>query len=193
MATRNGSLQARGALLDTADLYCRMAQSDIAERIDAAASRFVRAFKSGRKILAFGNGGSAADAQHLVCELVGRFMKERRALAAIALCTNDSNLTCLGNDYGYKKIFERQTEALGKRGDILFAISTSGNSENVNRALKAGRRLGLYAIGLSGKTGGAMSRLLDLEIRVPHSLTPRIQEAHVAILHNICALVDQRL
>lgn len=159
-------------------------------KVESAAVRCVRAIRRGWKILIFGNGGSAADAQHFACELVGRFERERRALPAVALNTNVSVLTSIGNDYGYERVFERQVEAHGRRGDVVVAISTSGKSENVNRALRMAKKMGLYRIGLSGKTGGAMSRLLDLELRVPPTSTPHTQEAHITTIHILCDLIE---
>lgn len=159
-------------------------------QVEMAANRCVRAIRSGRKILAFGNGGSAADAQHFAGELVCRFEKDRRALPAIALNTNVSVLTAVGNDYGYPRVFERQVEALGRRGDVVLAISTSGKSDNVNRALKLARKRSLYCIGLTGKTGGPMARLVDLELRVPPATTAHTQEAHIAVIHILCGLIE---
>lgn len=146
--------------------------------------------KAGKKILIFGNGGSAADAQHIAAELVGRYKTERRGLPAIALSTDTSALTAIANDFGYKRVFERQVEALANEGDLLIGISTSGNSANVNRALKLGRELGCRTIGLSGKGGGKMHELCDLNIVVPSDDTPRIQEMHIMIGHILCQAVD---
>ncbi len=146
---------------------------------------------AGNKVLLCGNGGSAADAQHIAAELTGRYKKERRGLPAIALTTDTSALTAIGNDYGYAHIFERQVEALARKGDLLIAISTSGNSKNVCRALERARELGCKTIGLSGRDGGAMGDLCDLNIVVPSDDTPRIQEMHIMIGHIICEAVDQ--
>ena len=146
--------------------------------------------KAGKKILIFGNGGSAADAQHIAAELVGRYKTERRGLPAIALTTDTSALTAIANDFGYKRVFERQVEALANEGDLLIGISTSGNSKNVNNALKIGRELGCKTMGLSGKDGGEMNALCDLNIIVPSDDTPRIQEMHIMIGHILCQAVD---
>lgn len=146
--------------------------------------------KNGGKILIFGNGGSAADAQHIAAELTGRYKTERKGLPAIALTTDTSALTAISNDFGYEAVFARQVEALANEGDLLIGISTSGNSENVNKALALGKELGCKTIGLSGKEGGAMSDHCDLNIIVPSHNTPRIQEMHILIGHIICQAVD---
>jgi D-sedoheptulose 7-phosphate isomerase len=145
---------------------------------------------NGKKILIFGNGGSAADAQHIAAELTGRYKTERRGLPAIALTTDTSALTAIGNDYGYARIFDRQVEALANEGDLLIGISTSGNSENVLSALKLGRELRCKSIGLSGRDGGAMNEACDLNLVVPSSDTPRIQEIHILIGHILCQGID---
>lgn len=148
------------------------------------------AIKNGNKILLFGNGGSAADAQHIAAEFTGRFVKERKALPAIALTTDTSALTAIGNDYGFDQVFERQVYALAKPGDILIGISTSGNSKNVLRALDAGRNISCINIGLSGRDGGAMNGLCHINLVVPSSITARIQEMHILIGHIICETID---
>ena len=137
-----------------------------------------------------GNGGSAADAQHIAAELTGRYKTERGALAGIALTTDTSALTAIGNDYGYEFVFSRQLEALGREGDLLIAISTSGNSGNVIKALELARKIGIKTIGLSGRTGGAMNELCELNLVVPSNDTPRIQEMHIMIGHIICQAID---
>ncbi|BCD62724.1 D-sedoheptulose 7-phosphate isomerase [Nitratiruptor sp. YY08-26] len=149
------------------------------------------ALKNQKKIMLCGNGGSAADAQHIAAELVGRFKKERRGLPAIALTTDTSALTAIGNDYGYAQVFARQVEALGKRGDVLIAISTSGESENVLRAVEVARAQECKVIGLLGKDGGRIKDLCDVSIVVPVHDTPRIQEMHILIGHILCALIDE--
>ncbi len=151
------------------------------------------ALQKGNKILLFGNGGSAADAQHIAAELTGRYKSERRGLAGIALTTDTSALTAIGNDFGYDRIFERQVEALANEGDVLIGISTSGNSDNVLRGLFLGRKLGCKTIGLSGKDGGSMSKFCDINIVVPSNDTPRIQEMHIMIGHIICQAIDDTL
>lgn len=145
----------------------------------------------GRKVLICGNGGSAADAQHFAAELVGRFVGERRALAAIALTTDSSALTSIGNDYGFEHVFARQVEALGQTGDVLVAISTSGNSPNVVAAAKAARARNMPVIGLTGAKGGLLVQFSDLCFKAPSPETARIQEAHIFAIHCICAIVDQ--
>ena len=148
---------------------------------------------NGGKILLFGNGGSAADAQHIAAELSGRYKSERRGLPGIALTTDTSVLTAVGNDYGYDRVFDRQVEALAREGDLLIGISTSGNSKNVLRALSLGRNIGCKTIGLSGKDGGAMDDFCDVNIVVPSDDTPRIQEMHIMIGHIICQAIDDAL
>lgn len=146
---------------------------------------------SGRKVLTLGNGGSAADSQHFAAELVGRFVEERRALPAIALTTDSSILTAVGNDYGYERVFERQVEALGEEGDVLVAISTSGRSPSVVRAATMAGKLGMRVIGLTGRPGGALAESADVAIQVPSTSTARVQEAHIFVVHAICAEVDR--
>jgi D-sedoheptulose 7-phosphate isomerase len=151
---------------------------------------------SGAKILACGNGGSAADAQHFAAELVGRFERERKELGAIALTTDSSILTAVGNDYGYDEIFSKQVSALGKTGDVLLAISTSGNSKNVIKAIEVAKSKGIKVIALTGKDGGAMAKLMgpeDLNLCVPADRTARIQETHLLILHCLCDGIDYLL
>lgn len=145
---------------------------------------------SGSKILLFGNGGSAADAQHIAAELSGRYKNERRGLPAMALTTDTSVLTAVGNDYGFDRIFDRQVEALAREGDLLIGISTSGNSKNVLRALSLGCNIGCRTIGLSGRDGGAMHEFCDINLVVPSDDTPRIQEMHILIGHIICQAID---
>jgi len=158
--------------------------------IAAAGREICSAFDRGNKILLFGNGGSAADAQHIAAEWVGRFQRERRPLPAIALTTDTSILTCLGNDYGYDRIFSRQVQALGRAGDIAIAISTSGNSPNVLAGVDAARALGMTTIGLTGKDGGKLGPLVAIHLNVPHTSTARVQEVHIMIGHLLCELVD---
>ena len=158
--------------------------------IKKACETAVATLKAGGKILLCGNGGSAADAQHIAAELTGRYKTERGALAGIALTTDTSALTAIGNDYGYEFVFSRQLEALGREGDLLIAISTSGNSGNVAKALELARKIGIKTIGLSGRTGGAMNELCELNLVVPSNDTPRIQEMHIMIGHIICQAID---
>ena len=161
--------------------------------IEKAAKAIIESLKSGGKLLVFGNGGSAADSQHMVAELVGRFKKERRPLAAIALTTNTSTLTAIANDYGYEAVFSRQVKALGSPGDVAFGISTSGNSKNVIEAIKKAKGIGLKTIGLIGAGGGKMKSECDISIIVPSGDTPRIQEAHLVVCHIICELIEEEL
>jgi phosphoheptose isomerase len=158
--------------------------------IVAAAAAIVAALRSGGKLLVFGNGGSAADAQHVAAELVGRFQRERPAFAAIALTTDTSVLTSLANDYAFDRVFTRQIEALGKPGDVVLGISTSGASANVVTAFAAARRLGLRTIALTGRDGGEVGRAAEIHINVPSPSTARVQEVHRTLLHIICELVE---
>ncbi len=165
----------------------------LAPAIAVAAERMVAVLRRGGQILCCGNGGSAADAQHFASELVNRFESERRALAAIALTTDSSIITSIANDYCYERIFARQIEALGRAGDLLLAISTSGESASVVAAVEAAAAAGMATIALTGKSGGAVARQLqptDLELRVPSDSTARIQENHLFIIHALCALID---
>ena len=161
-----------------------------AENIEKAVKAIVSSLRNCGKVLVFGNGGSAADSQHIAAELVGRFKKERKALAAIALTTNTSILTAIGNDYGYDVTFSRQIEALGKEGDVAIGLSTSGNSKNVLAALRCAKSMGLKTIGLTGATGGAMKDVCDILIAVPSKNTPRVQESHILSAHIVCELVE---
>jgi D-sedoheptulose 7-phosphate isomerase len=161
--------------------------------IEAAARRVLECLQSGNKVIFFGNGGSASDCQHLAAEIVGRYEKERKGFPAIALTTDTSILTAVGNDYGFDRIFERQVEALGKKGDVAFGLSTSGNSKNVLFGIKKAKTLGLITIGLSGRNGGELNALVDLSIVVPSQKTARIQESHIMIGHIICERVDELL
>lgn len=153
----------------------------------------VDALKNGNKIFFAGNGGSAADAQHWAGELVSRFYFDRPGLPAIALTTDTSILTAIGNDYGYDYVFARQIEALGQAGDVFFAISTSGNSKNIVRAIDAARSKGVKVVGFTGQGGGAMAQLCDICFRVPSAETPRIQEGHESLGHLICALIEEEI
>lgn len=158
-----------------------------------AAHACARALAAGGKILIAGNGGSAADAQHWAAELVGRYKRERRGLPAIALTTDTSALTAIANDYGYERVFSRQVEALGREGDVFIGISTSGNSANIVAALQVAREAGVTTIGMSGAKEGRMGTLCDIQIRVPSTDTPRIQEMHACIGHALCEFVELSL
>lgn len=165
----------------------------ICRQIVEAVELSVSALKGGNKILFAGNGGSAADAQHWAGELVSRFYFDRPGLPAISLTTDTSILTAIGNDYGYDYVFARQIEALGQAGDVFFAISTSGNSKNVVRAIEAAHLKGVKVVGFTGQGGGAMASLCDICFRVPSTETPRIQEGHESLGHMICALIEQEV
>jgi len=158
--------------------------------IQNAAELLVRTLKKGHKILLLGNGGSAADAQHIAAELTGRYKSERRGLPAIALTTDTSALTAISNDYGYERVFDRQIEALANEGDLVIGISTSGNSKNILSALTLAKKLGCNTLGMSGKDGGKMQALCHLNLVIPSEDTPRIQEMHILIGHIMCQAVD---
>lgn len=151
------------------------------------------ALRADGKLLSCGNGGSAADSQHIASELTGRFINERKPLAAISLTTDSSALTCIGNDYSFDEVFARQLRALGRPGDVLLAISTSGNSANVVQAARAARDAGIRVVGLLGREGGQLKALSDVAIVVPSPVTARIQEAHILIIHTLCGLIEQQL
>lgn len=171
----------------------KLSESDYPSQVGRAIDILTAAFRSGRKLLVFGNGGSSADAQHICGELVGRFLRERSALPAIALSANQAVLTAWSNDYSYETAFARQIEALGKSGDVAWGISTSGNSPNVIKALKVARDRNLRTIGLTGSGGGEMGGLCDVLMAVPLTSTPRIQEVHLSTYHAICAAVEENL
>jgi D-sedoheptulose 7-phosphate isomerase len=165
----------------------------LAPAIHQAATLMAASLAQGGKLLFCGNGGSAADSQHLAAELTGRFVKDRRPLAAVALSTDTSALTCIGNDYSFDEVFSRQVIGIGRQGDCLVGISTSGNSRNVLRAAEAARAAGIHVIGLLGRDGGALRGLCDVAIIVPSTTTARIQEAHIFIGHTMCAMVEEAL
>jgi len=177
---------------ETASAHQRFASRGL-EGIVTAAEAIGRAVMTGRKVLAFGNGGSASDAEHLVAELIGRFEGERRALAAVALTADSSVVTAIGNDYGYQHVFTRQIEALGGSGDIAFGISTSGRSANVEAALAAGKAQGMVTIALTGRDGGRMGTEADIHVNVAETSTARVQEVHRTILHAMCSLIEQQV
>lgn len=166
------------------------------ESIARGADVMVEALLNGHKIMSCGNGGSAADAQHFSAELLNRYMRERPSLPGLALTTDTSTLTSIGNDYTFDDIFAKQIRALGQAGDVLFALSTSGNSKNVCLAIEAAHSKDIKVVALTGKNGGNMAPLLydtDVEIRVPSEVTPRIQEVHLLVLHCLCDLIDETL
>ena len=168
-------------------------ERELASKIAAVADLLIEALGSGKKLLVMGNGGSAADAQHFAAEIVGRFKMERRGLPAIALTTDSSILTAIGNDYGFDQIFRRQIEALACEGDVVVGISTSGTSRNVYEALLLADERGCRTIGLLGRDGGTIREIVDMDLTVTCDDTPRVQEGHGAIIHILCDLVEKRL
>ena len=160
------------------------------EKLEDASKLVIETLNNGNKILLCGNGGSAADAQHIAAELTGRYKSNRRGLPAIALTTDTSALTSIGNDYGYDRVFDRQVEALASKGDLIIGISTSGNSQNVINALKLASELGCKTLGFSGRDGGIMNEVCHINLVVPSDDTPRIQEMHILFGHTICQIVD---
>src|SRR5947209_2134173 len=173
------------------ELFSRLER--VAPAVDAAAALLIQTLTNGGKLMFCGNGGSAADSQHLASEFTGRFVKDRRPLAALALTTDSSALTCIANDYSFDDVFYRQVVGLGRKGDCLIAISTSGNFRNVIRSVEAARAGGMRTLGLLGRDGGKLRELCDVPIVVPSTSTARIQEAHSFIGHTLCGLVEQAL
>ena len=161
--------------------------------IEAAATACVEAYRRGNKTLLAGNGGSAADAQHIAAELVGRYGFDRPSIPSLALTTDTSNLTAIGNDNGYDKVFSRQLEGMGVEGDIFFGISTSGNSQNIVNAFESAKAKGITTVALVGRDGGKMGQMADIAIIVPSNATPRIQESHILIGHIICDVIEKEL
>jgi D-sedoheptulose 7-phosphate isomerase len=182
----------RSNLERSVDVHRRFIEVCLPELVTAAEA-LVSAYRAGRKALFFGNGGSAADAQHLAAEFVGRYLRERRALPALALTVNTSVVTAIGNDYGYEKVFARQLEALAAPGDVAVALSTSGNSANVLEGIQRSRQLGLFTIALTGASGGKLKGHADVLIAVPSDETPRIQECHILAGHALCDAVESAL
>lgn len=172
-------------------LFNRLAVLD--DCVTTAARMVTGSLRQGGKVMICGNGGSAADSQHIAAEFTGRFIEDRKPLAAMALSTDTSALTCIGNDYSFAEVFSRQVAGLGRAGDCLIGISTSGNSENVIRAVEAARATGITTIGLLGRDGGKLAQLCDHAVIVPDNVTARIQEAHILIGHTICGAVEQQL
>lgn len=179
----------REMLLASAELKQTMADT-LAEDIDRVADLIRASLKNGGKVLLMGNGGSAADAQHIAAELIGRYKRERRALPALALSVDTSALTAIGNDYGYEFVFSRQIEGLARKGDVVIGISTSGNSDNVIRGLEAAEKAGAATVALLGKGGGKARDRAQISLVVPSNDTARIQEAHITLGHIICELLD---
>jgi D-sedoheptulose 7-phosphate isomerase len=182
----------RRTVADSLELKKRFFR-DNEELIAQVAREICSALENGNKILLYGNGGSAADAQHIAAELIGRFQRERRPVPAIALTTDTSILTAVGNDYGFDQIFVRQMNALGQKGDVAVAISTSGDSPNVLMATEAAEKLGLVTVGLTGRDGGKLSSLVRYNLNVPHKAAARIQEIHIMIGHILCQLTDENM
>lgn len=176
-------------LQDTSATLTRMASQTV--QAEELAKKLCQALRSGKKLVVFGNGGSAADAQHFAAELVGRFEKERPGLPAIALTTDTSILTAVGNDFGYDQVFARQVQAIVQPGDVVVAISTSGNSVSVLKGAEEARRLKAWTAGLTGQSGGKLKSVVDCCISVPSPRTAHIQECHIALIHAICACVDE--
>jgi D-sedoheptulose 7-phosphate isomerase len=170
-----------------------LVEGEAISQISQAALELIRAFRNGRKVFLFGNGGSAADAQHIAAEFVGRYMKERRALPAIALTVNTSCLTAIANDYSYTEVFARQLDALGAAGDVAIGISTSGNSPNILRGIEVANARGMITLGLTGRDGGKLKYTAQRCICTPSDVTPRIQEVHILIGHILCEIVEQDL
>lgn len=167
-----------------------LSAENLSEKIDEAINEIIKCFSAGNKIIIFGNGGSAADAQHIVAEFIGRFQKERKSLPAIALTTDSSIITSLANDYSYDVVFSRQCESLVSKGDVILGISTSGNSKNVEEGIKTAKSMGAITIGLLGGNGGTINNIVDIPIVVKSTNTARIQEVHRVIYHIICGIVE---
>lgn len=180
------------AFEESAALKLSFAEKNL-KTIIAVVDLIVDAFHEGNKVMIFGNGGSAADAQHIAGEFINRFLIERPPLPALALSTDTSVITSIGNDYNFDQIFLKQIKALGKEGDIAWGISTSGNSPNVLKGLKAAKSIGMKTIGMTGKDGGKMGKMVDFHLNVESDMTPRVQETHITLAHVICELVDIKL
>ena len=166
---------------------------NLGPQINTLAAKITECFKNGGKVILMGNGGSAGDAQHIAAEFVGRYKKERKSYPALALNTNTSSLTAIGNDYGYEDTFSRQVEGFAKAGDVVIGISTSGNSANVYKALELAKKLNCYTAAFLGKTGGTIKDIVDLPLVVKSNNTPRIQECHIFMGHTLCELVEKEL
>lgn len=180
----------RDAILESIQVKEEIIRTQL-KQVKEITDLMISSLKDGGKVLFFGNGGSASDSQHLAAELVGRFKKDRAAIAGIALTANTSILTSLANDYGYEIVFAKQIEALGKKNDIALGISTSGKAKNVAMGLKQAKKMGLKTVALTGGDGGEIARIADVSLVVPSSVTARIQEAHITIGHIICELIEQ--
>ena len=189
MSSQEAARLAEKAFAATIALHDRM-RVNLGSTLLAAAT-MLEAIKAGHKLLLFGNGGSASDAQHMSAELVGRFQRERAAIAAIALTTDTSILTSIANDYSFKQVFARQIEALGQAGDVAFGISTSGESPNVVHALNAAKAKGLKTIAMTGRDGGSVGRAADLHVNVPDQSIARVQEVHRTLIHVMCEVIEE--
>jgi len=184
----------KSQLLTSVNIKQQLSENEsVLKLIHEISERCIQAFRSGNKVMLAGNGGSASDAQHIAAEFVGRFEKDRAGLPALALATNSSTVTAIGNDYGYEAIFQRQVQALAVPGDVFFGFTTSGNSANVVAAVQECRLKGITSVGMTGESGGSLLELCDYCVRVPSSNTARIQEAHITIGHIICSLVENAL
>ncbi len=181
------------AIEEKIGLLNSISENGYTDQLERIGYELVKVIKRGNMIFTAGNGGSAADAQHFAGELVGRFMKDRKAMAAMSLCTDPSVVTSIANDYGYDDLFSRELEGLGKRGDTLIVFSTSGNSENLIRAVAKAKEMEIYTIGLLGKDGGAIKSIVDEPLVVPGSATPRIQEMHSFSLHILCEVIEREI
>lgn len=166
-------------------------KENLGSHVQELAGQIIKAFKNGNQVILMGNGGSAGDAQHIAAEFVGRFKKERKSFPALALNTNTSTVTAVGNDYGYDAVFSRQIDGFARKGDVVIGISTSGNSKNVQLALELAKQRGCYTAALLGKDGGTIKDVVDLPVVVKWPNTPRVQECHIFIGHSVCDLVDQ--
>ncbi|MFZ5924942.1 MAG: D-sedoheptulose-7-phosphate isomerase [Bacillota bacterium] len=183
---------ARSELEESSKVMLRT-REECATSVEAIIERLIQTYKCGGKVLICGNGGSAAEAQHIAGELVGRFKIDRDGLPAIALTASDSIITAIANDYGYSRVFSRQVETLARPGDVLVGLSTSGNSQNVVQAFHAAREMGVFTVCLTGGTGGEGARTADIALIIPSVRTPNIQEAHLAIGHIICSAIEEEL
>ena len=166
---------------------------DLLNKIEKVAQKCVALYRGNKKTILAGNGGSAADAQHIAAELVGRYGFDRPSLPSLALTTDTSNLTAIGNDYGYDQVFSRQLEGMGQEGDVFIGISTSGNSVNIIKAFESAKQKGIFTVALTGRDGGEMGKLADIALIVPSDSTPRIQESHILIGHIICDIIEKEI
>lgn len=193
-ASQSGPLerQAHAVLMESARTLALVEKQNVAA-VAAAAELILGCFENGGTVFFCGNGGSAADAQHFACEFAGRYLVDRPGLPAVALSTNSSSLTAIGNDYGYDQVFSRQLEGMGSPGDVLVAITTSGRSESIRRAVREAHRLKMTVIGMTGAKGGEFAAMCDVALVTPHTVTPNIQEGHLAMGHAFCLLVERTM